>query len=152
ASITAVLRSWTSWREAPKRSSFADSDMPNDDQSSGRYAELKMLAAKDIRLARERFAELLKGDADILRSLLDRASAPGEGRIRHLIANALQGRPERQQLSRTLVLWLQRETDEFAKRAIAAALKGLRLTNKPRKAESRLADPAFVDIYRYVAD
>ena len=53
-------------------------------------------------------------------------SSPADGRLRHLVASALRNNRDKERLAPYLIAWHEIETDEFAKRAIAAALDGVK--------------------------
>ncbi len=137
-------------RAAKKRSRRARDDMPSRDSALAAFEELRRLAAESpARCAGEvgRVARL--GDA-VLEETLRLASAPGEGRLRQLIANAVKNRPDKARVVPHLVRWLELETDEFAKAAIGGALIDVeRATYQPAAAPD---PPRLVDTYRYVAD
>jgi signal transduction histidine kinase len=125
-------------------------DMANSDISANIFAELRRLAVESPRDARLRVARLLDSGADSLDDVLHLASAPGEGRLRQLIANAVRNRKDKARIVPHLVRWQRAETDEFARGAIAAALVDV----EPAASEpSRPADlPQVVETYRYVAN
>jgi signal transduction histidine kinase len=120
--------------------------------------KLRRLAVVDPRAARELFVLLLDGPAAQLEQLLQRLSAPGEGRLRQLVANAIRPRPDKAKVVPFLIRWAQAETDEFARTAISASLDGVdyaRHQESPR-ADSP-ADPlerlvGVVATHRYVAE
>lgn len=120
--------------------------------ADGVYAEVRELAARDPRDAREHFCRLLDGDAPDLEEVLRLAAAPGEGRVRQLIANSVRTRPDKTRLVPHLISWLKDETDEFAKKAIVAALENVDLRSLGGAQESPIADMQLVDTYRYVRD
>lgn len=124
---------------------------PKDDEET--YQLFRRLAVEDPRRAREQFLELLDRNAPELELFLQRISSPGEGRVRQLIANAVRTREGKGNLIHHLLLWREIETDEFAKRAINAALDGVDATAFKRGTTLKpLADPDLVEAYRYVAD
>src|SRR5260370_35093752 len=53
-------------------------------------------------------------------------SSPADGRLRPLVASAWRTDREKARLAPYLIGWPEIETDEFAKRAIAAALDGVK--------------------------
>lgn len=118
--------------------------------TSDAYVALRRLAVEDPKRARQEFCELLDGDIDYLNSILEAASAPGEGRVRQLIANAVRSRPDKDRVVTYLLRWHHNETDEFAKRAIGAALDGVDKNAYKSEKHRTLVDPALVDTYRYV--
>ena len=116
-------------------------------------AELRRLAVHDPRGARERFCTLLAGDPLVLEGLLAKLDAPGDGRLRQLIANAVRTRPDKEKVLPYLRSWHAMETDEFAKRAISAAISGTHATS-PAHAPARepeLIHQELIDAYRYAA-
>jgi signal transduction histidine kinase len=121
--------------------------------SSQLHADLRRLAAEDPRRAREQFTQLLESGSPQLENLLRRVSSPGEGRLRQMIANAVRARPDKDRVVSFLLRWRDVETDEFAKRAINAALDGIEVSayEQPQRLTA-LADPSFVEAYRYAAE
>lgn len=116
------------------------------------FAGLRSLAATDPRRAREMLSSLLDSDCPHLVELLQRASLPGEGRLRQLIANTALLRRDQQRFASEFARWLDLETDEFTRRALEAALRGTsRPVPEPVKRPC-LVDPAHVDAYRYVGE
>lgn len=117
--------------------------------------ELRQLAVHDPRGARERFCMLLAaGDPLLLGGLLTKLDAPGDGRLRQLIANAVRTRPDKEKVLPYLRAWHTMETDEFAKRAISAAIIGthtLSPINTPAR-EPELIHQELIDAYRYAAE
>lgn len=120
-----------------------DSDVPG---------KLRTLAAQNPREARVQFCQMLDTDSPDLPRVLNAASAPGEGRVRQLIANAVRGRPDKAKVIPDLLRWLESETDEFAKRAIAAALEDVNVASFHDKPATAIADPKLVETFRYVKE
>ena len=116
------------------------------------FEELRRLAVENPREARACFCKVLDGDAARLDDLLERVSAPGEGRLRQLIANAVRARPDKGKVVPQLLRWHQSETDEFAKRAMDAALGGVDKSAYQPSDRKSLINPELVKTYRYVAD
>ena len=112
--------------------------------------ELRRLAAANPRAARTRVSELLDGDFPWLDEVLRLAAAPGEGRLRQLLAQAAQTRKDKARLVPHLLRWSERESDEFARAAIQGALAGVEAVayRQPGTQESQ----QLVEIYRYAAD
>jgi len=145
----------------PRRGS--DEDNSADDM----YRQLRHMAASDPRTARERLVELLNGDSPHLRQLLDLMTPPSEGRLRQLVANTAGAVRENKQLRDRLVphllQWQRFESDEFAKPAINAALRGVDPTAYTNGSVSSgdvaagidVGDPLFsdqdIEVYRWVA-
>jgi sigma-B regulation protein RsbU (phosphoserine phosphatase) len=61
-----------------------------------------------------------------LERFLGQISSPADGRLRHLVASALRNDRDKERLAPYLIAWHEIETDEFARRAIAAALDGVK--------------------------
>ena len=89
------------------------------------YERLRHLAVEDPREARKVFLQLLDSGGPALDHFLERISSAADGRLRHLVANALRNQQDRERLAPHLIAWHEIETDEFTRRAIAAALDGL---------------------------
>lgn len=128
------------------------SDMKRFDSFDSFYREIRLVAAADPRRARELFLAMVDGDSPELNEFIDRLSSPGEGRLRHLVANAVRARPDLGGLTPYLVQWLQVETDEFAKRALVAALADVdQSVYKSKSSSPPTFQPSVVEAYRYVA-
>ena len=97
--------------------------MLNDQSTNLAYEELRQLAAQNPRAARRRFEELLDAPGDAIDGLLLRMAAPGEGRLRQLVANIARTRSDRERFKQHFSRWVENETDEFAKRAVLAAIE-----------------------------
>jgi phosphoserine phosphatase RsbU/P len=89
------------------------------------YERLRQLTVEDPREARGVFLQLLDSGGPALDHFLGRISSAADGRLRHLVANALRNQRDRERLAPHLIAWQEIETDEFTRRAIAAALDGL---------------------------
>ncbi|MBV8114146.1 MAG: PP2C family protein-serine/threonine phosphatase [Silvibacterium sp.] len=89
------------------------------------YEELRHLVVEDPREARRLFHQLLDSGGPILDHFLGCISAPADGRLRQLVANAPRNQRDRERLVPHLIAWQEIETDEFTQRAIARALDGL---------------------------
>jgi sigma-B regulation protein RsbU (phosphoserine phosphatase) len=89
------------------------------------YEGLRHLAVEDPREARSVFLKLLDSSGPALDHFLGRISAPADGRLRQLVANALRNHRDKERLAPHLIAWQEIETDEFTRRAIAGALRGL---------------------------
>lgn len=98
------------------------------------YERLRHLAAGDPREARRVFLQLLDSGGPALDEFLGRISSLADGRLRHLVANALRNQRDRERLAPHLIAWHEIETDEFTQRAIAAALDGLDTRSAERTA------------------
>ena len=124
--------------------------MPSRDSALAAFEELRRLAAESPRDARAKLAALLDSGDAVLEETLRLANAPGEGRLRQLIANAVKNRHDKARVVPHLVRWLELETDEFAKAAISGALGDVeRAAYQPAATPD---PPRLVDTYRYVAD
>jgi signal transduction histidine kinase len=97
-----------------------------------------------------RLTALLDSGADSLDEILRLAGAPGEGRLRQLIANTVKNRKDKARVVPHLQHWQRTETDEFAKTAITAALADVEAAaSQPAHAPDL---PQVVETYRYVAN
>src|SRR5690349_2926457 len=90
------------------------------------HQRLRRLAVEDPREARKTFLVLFDSDSSALERFLGQISSPADGRLRHLVASALRNDRDKERLAPYLIAWHEIETDEFAKRAIAAALDGVK--------------------------
>src|ERR1051326_6284213 len=124
--------------------------MENLESAPAIFADLRKLAAESPRDARARLAALLDSNAIAVEEVMRLASAPGEGRLRQLIANTVTKRHDKARVAIHLNRWLEIETDEFAKAAITAAVAGIQ-----SGAFHPVAPPEpsqLLETYRYVAD
>ena len=62
---------------------------------------------------------------------------PADGRLRRLVASSLRNHRDKDRLAPYLIDWHEIETDEFAKRAIAAALDGVKTESSAQTALAR---------------
>jgi sigma-B regulation protein RsbU (phosphoserine phosphatase) len=90
------------------------------------YETLRRLAVEDPREARKVFLRYFDSGGSTLEQFLEKISSPADGRLRHLVASALRNNRDKDRLAPYLIAWHEIETDEFAKRAIAAALDGVK--------------------------
>jgi sigma-B regulation protein RsbU (phosphoserine phosphatase) len=90
------------------------------------YESLRRLAVEDPREARKVFLRYFDSGGSTLEQFLGQISSPADGRLRHLVAGALRNNRDKERLAPYLITWHEIETDEFAKRAIAAALDGVK--------------------------
>jgi len=90
------------------------------------YERLRRLAVEDPREARRAFLQLFDSGGAALEQFLGQISSPADGRLRHLVASALRNNRDKERLTPYLIVWHEIETDEFAKRAMAAALDGVK--------------------------
>ncbi|HYZ85930.1 MAG TPA: PP2C family protein-serine/threonine phosphatase [Bryobacteraceae bacterium] len=90
------------------------------------HEKLRHLALADPREARKAFLQILDSGGSALDRFLSQISSPADGRLRHLVANALRNDRDKERLAPYLIAWHEIETDEFAKRAIASALEGVK--------------------------
>src|SRR6266404_8509769 len=121
-SMNAANRSSTCWRAAEKRSTCDRSAMQPAELV---HENLLRLAVEDPREARKVFLRIFDSDGSALEQFLGQISSPADGRLRHLVASALRNDRDKERLAPYLIAWHEIETDEFAKRAIAAALDGV---------------------------
>lgn len=134
--------------------------MQNEWSADKLYAELRVLVVADPKRARLVFNELLDHNDPRLPDLFAAMRAPAEGRVRQLVANTVRARKDNISVIPHLLQWQAFESDEFAKRAIDAALEGTDPSNFTRvpRPESRtngysndLASKEAVEIYRWIA-
>jgi len=90
------------------------------------YETLRRVAVEDPREARKVFLRYLDTGGPALEHFLGQISSPADGRLRHLVASALRNNRDKERLAAYLIAWHEIETDEFAKRAIAASLDGVK--------------------------
>jgi sigma-B regulation protein RsbU (phosphoserine phosphatase) len=90
------------------------------------HERLRRLAVEDPREARKAFLQLFDSSGSALEQFLGQVSSTADGRVRHLVASALRNNRDKERLAPYLIAWHEIETDEFAKRAIAAALDGVK--------------------------
>jgi phosphoserine phosphatase RsbU/P len=90
------------------------------------HDRLRRLAVEDPREARRTFLQLFDSGGSLLEQFLGEISSPGDGRLRHLVTSALRNNRDKERLAPYLIAWQEIETDEFAKRAMAAALNGVK--------------------------
>jgi sigma-B regulation protein RsbU (phosphoserine phosphatase) len=95
---------------------------------------LRRLAVEDPREARKAFLRILDSGGSALERFLGKISSPADGRLRHLVASALRTSRDKERLAPYLIAWYEIETDEFAKRAIAAALEGVKIESAAQTA------------------
>jgi len=86
---------------------------------------LRHLAIEDPREARRMFLGILDSGGSALDRFLSQISSLADGRLRHLVAGSLRNHRDKERLAPYLIAWHEIETDEFARRAIAAALNGV---------------------------
>src|SRR5215471_2785812 len=90
------------------------------------HDRLRRLAVEDPREARRTFLHLFDSGGSLLEQFLGEISSPADGRLRHLVASAMRNNRDKERLAPYLIAWHEIETDEFAKRAMAAALNGVK--------------------------
>lgn len=91
------------------------------------HEKLRRLAVEDPREARKAFLLLFDSGGSHLEQFLGQIATPADGRLRHLVTSALRNDRDRERLAPYLIAWHEIETDEFAKRAMAAALDGVQV-------------------------
>lgn len=126
--------------------------MPSNEAMDELYISLRLLAVQDPRAARKQFEELLETDADAAEGILIRMAAPGEGRLRQLVANLARNRADRSQFAVHFERWLAVETDQFAHRAINAAMDAPRTVAPNISSQRALVAREMVEMYRYVSE
>jgi len=90
------------------------------------YEKFRRLAVEDPREARKAFLQLFDSGSSALERFLEQISSPSDGRLRHLVTSALRNNRDKERLAPYLIVWHEIETDEFAKRAMDAALDGFK--------------------------
>ena len=129
--------------------------MPGDDAVAQALSDMRRLALEDPRQAREAAERLVEGDGAVMDAVLVALDEPGAGRLRQVVANAVRQHAQKERVHHHLVRWYRLEVDEFARRAISAALDGNRLKTGKSGAVSAVppvTQPALLQTYRYVAD
>ena len=116
------------------------------------YNSLRMLAVQDPKAARKQFEELLESDTAAVQGVLIRMAAPGEGRLRQLVANLARTRADRSMFTKHFERWLAVETDQFAHRAISAAMDSSRKPTPTVPNQRVLVVREMVEMYRYVSE
>lgn len=101
------------------------------------YERLRRLAVEDPREARRVFLVLFDSGGSALEQFLGQISSPADGRLRHLVASSLRNNLDKERLAPYLIVWHEIETDEFAKRAITAALDGVKTESAAQTALAR---------------
>jgi len=98
------------------------------------YESLRHLAVEDPREARKVFLRYFDSGGSSLEEFLGQISSPADGRLRHLVASALRNTRDKERIAPYLITWQEIETDAFAKRAIAAALDGVKTESSAQTA------------------
>src|SRR6516165_6362476 len=122
-STNAANRSSSCSKAEERHSNCAPSDMQS---AEVLHQKLRRLAVEDPREARKTFLLLFDSGGSVLEQFLGQISSPADGRLRHLVASALRTNRDKERLAPYLIAWHEIETDEFAKRAMAAALDGVK--------------------------
>src|SRR5579863_2433484 len=130
-SMNAASRSSTCSKAEERRSSCARSAMQPPDLLP---ENLRQLAVEDPREARRVFLRIFDSGGSALEQFLGQISSPADGRLRHLVASSLRNDRDKERLAPYLIAWHEIETDEFSKRAIAAALDGVRIESSAQTA------------------
>lgn len=116
--------------------------------------ELARLVLEDPREARSVLQTVIDRDPTALEQFLQSITSPEDARLRHLVANIARGAGNRDPFLRHLILWRTKETDEFTKRALKAALQGVDeslIAASDTQIEAPVL-PDLVDVYAYVAE
>lgn len=112
-------------------------------------AEFRRLSVADPKEARTLFFRCIEHSHEGAGSLISGLSEPGDGRARQLVASALRGHADFRHYRPQLEKWLEKESDEFARRAIRAAIDD---GSQNPKSLGRASPVAERDAYRYVSD
>src|SRR3974390_364009 len=86
---------------------------------------LRRLAVEDPREARKVFLRIFDSGGPALERFLGQLSSPEDGRLRHVVASSFRNNRDKERGAPYLIGWHEIEPDEFARRAIAAALDGV---------------------------
>src|SRR6202048_48949 len=129
--MNAASRSSTCSKAEEKRSNCARSAMQ---PAEPLHESLRRLAVEDPREARKVFLRIFDSGGSALEQFLGQISSPADGRLRHLVASALRNDRDKERLAPYLITWHEIETDEFARRAIAAALDGVKIESAAQTA------------------
>src|ERR1700722_12878511 len=108
-------RSSTCWKVEERRSNCVRSDMPPVELV---HEKLRRLAVEDPREARKTFLQIFDSGGSALDQFIGQVSSTSDGRLRHLVDNALRNNRDKERLAPYLITWHEIETDEFAKRDI----------------------------------
>src|SRR5215467_3479424 len=130
-STNVANRSSTYSKAEEKRSNCARSGMQ---PAELLHEKLRRLAVEDPREARKAFLWIFDSGGSALEQFLGQIASPADGRLRHLVASALRNNRDKERLAPYLIAWHEIETDEFAKRAIAAALDGVKTESSTQTA------------------
>jgi sigma-B regulation protein RsbU (phosphoserine phosphatase) len=98
------------------------------------HENLRHLAVEDPREARNVFLKILDSGGSSLEQFLGQISSPADGRLRHVVASALRNNRDKERLAPYLIAWHEIETDEFSRRAIDAALDGVKTQSSAQTA------------------
>lgn len=121
------------------------------DEADATIQQLRELALVDPLGAKGRITALLdSSDLDLARAVMVRLRSPADGRLRQLVARAITGHSARTSLIEIVVEWRRTETDEFALRAIQAALVDDERASSSRRVPSGSL-PSILETYRYVS-
>lgn len=115
------------------------------------YSRLRRLVVADPKGARALISRLVREDARTLQGILERASRPGEGRVRQMLAVAVRLKDEANIIESHLRAWAAIEPDEFTKAAITAALHSIPRTPTPAIRSFEMPSH-FVEAYRYASE
>src|SRR6266853_2509368 len=129
--MNAANRSSTCSKAEERRSNYARSGMQPVELLDER---LRRLAVEDPREDRNVFLRIFDSGGSALERFLGQISSPADGRLRHLVAGALRNNRDKERLAPYLIAWNEIETDEFARRAIAAALDGVKTESSAQTA------------------
>src|SRR6516225_4570937 len=130
--MNAANRSSSCSKAEERRSSCARSGMQSVEHL---YERLRRLGVEDPREARKTFLLLFDSGGSIFEKFLAQISSPADGRLRHLVASSLRNDRDKQRLAPYLIAWHEIETDEFARRAMAAALDGVKTESQTALAQ-----------------
>jgi len=112
--------------------------------------DLRQSVIRDPKAARHYFISLLETEWHTVTKILSLVGEPADWRLRHLVATVSRLQND-DRLIPQLITWAQRETDEFAKRAIAAAIRSVVPGNSMGTDQNGRSSEILV-AYRYVSE
>ncbi len=112
---------------------------------------LSALAIEDPAKARRVLRETIATDTKSVSALIGLLEGPTHGRLRHLVANVARNHDRRDIFVPTLLRWREKETDEFTRRAIAAALVGVDEQGATKVAAPQPPPFSIFEVYNDVA-
>lgn len=116
------------------------------------FGRIRRLAIEDPQAARKLFLEAFERNRVELRTFLELLRKPNEWRLRQLVANSVRTHPDKNRIVADLAMWRRTETDEFTRRALEFALKGVEISAIQSRSQLPSALPSgAVEAYSYVS-